>query len=184
MINKKLIRVLYQICADKNDVYDFTLADYLNTEYTVNADYEIPYLAGYSKDGKTIYIDKRLPRWISNHLDEKETYPDLPHLPQILKDLITAYINGLVRHERSEKYFEDYKKYKYPYAHELATAEERKLVTSYGIDWDTYQNYMLKMVKKFKTFSGPLPPDIDTKPEKDTHDYYRYHKIKRLEGKE
>ena len=175
MTNKKLIRVLYQICADKNGVYDFTLDDYLSTEYTVNTDYEIPYLAGYSKDGKTIYIDKRLPKCLFNYFEELE---------DTLKVLITAYINGLVRHERSEKYFEDYKKYKYPYAHELATAEERKLVTSYGIDWDTYQNYMLKMVKKFKTFSGPLPPNLDTKPEKDTHDYYRYHKIKRLEGKE
>ena len=31
----------------------------------LNTRYEIPYLAGYSQNGDTLYIDKRLPRWFT-----------------------------------------------------------------------------------------------------------------------
>lgn len=129
---------------------------------TVNTEYEIPYLAGYSFDGKTIYIDKRLPRYFklkSGNVIDTYTY--------------------LVVHEVVEKWYENLG-YKYPYAHERATGFERVYVTNDNIPWNEYQNYMLTMVKKLKTFSGPLPLDLDTKPEKDTHDYYRYHKIEKL----
>ena len=131
----------------------------------ISTEYEIPYLAGYSNDGKTIYIDKRLPKWFK------------------LKDDRAINVHKyLIVHERTEKLLEDTKEYKYPYAHEKATASERRAVEADGIEWDEYQNYMLKMVKKLKTFSGPLPKDLDTKPEKDTHDYYRYHKIREQQG--
>lgn len=132
----------------------------------INAEYQIPYLAGYSKDGKTIYIDKRLPRWFTLKSGKA----------------IDVY-KYLAVHERTEKLLEDTKDWKYPYAHEKATGEERRAVESDGIDWDEYQNYMLKMVKKLIAFSGPLPHDLDARPEKDTHDYYRYHKIEKLKEK-
>lgn len=157
--------------------------------FTVNTDYEVCYLAGYSEDGNTIYIDRRLPRFFT------------------LKDgrQIDVY-KYLIVHERWEKLAEDGKieitrkqrkdflewvwkfsgkpreengGYKYPFAHELATGKEREAVEKDGIDWNEYQNYMLQEVKKLKIFSES-PPDLDTKPEKDTHDYYRYHKIERL----
>ena len=134
---------------------------------TVNTQYQIPYLAGYSTDGKTIYIDKRLPRFFTTKSGKT----------------IDVY-KYLIVHEKTEKHLEDTKNYKYPYAHELATKAERIAVEKDGIVWDDYQNYMLKMVKKLKNFSAPLPIDLDTKPERDTHDSYRYHKIKKIKKTE
>ena len=154
----------------------------------INTDFEIPYLAGYSLDGHTIYIDKRLPRYY-----------------KIKNGRIIDIFKYLAWHEAAEKFLEDgtltltqqqwkdfndwlnHKKitlrtgYSYPYAHELATGLERYVVEKDDIDWDEYQNYMLKMVKKLEKFSGPLPLDLDTKPEKDSHDRYRYQKIKKIQ---
>jgi len=130
----------------------------------INNDYEVSYLAGYSIDGKTIYIDKRLPRYLTLKDGRKiDVYP------------------YLIEHESWEKHLEDNKNYRYSYAHEKATGKERAKVESDNIDWDEYQNYMLKMVKELKEFNTPVPPDLDLKPEKDSHDYYRYHKIKKME---
>jgi len=129
----------------------------------INTDYEIPYLAGYSVKGDMIYIDKRLPRRLKTKSGR-----------------VIDLFKYLVVHEIVEKYLEDHKHYKYAYAHELATGEERNAVERDNVNWDEYQNYMLKMVQQLKTFSGSLPLDLDTKPERDSHDYYRYHKIQKL----
>jgi len=131
----------------------------------LNTDYEVSYLAGYSVDGKTIYIDKRLPRWLT------------------LKDgrKVDVY-KYLVVHELWEKYLEDTMDYKYPYAHQMATGKEREAVERDGIDWNEYQDWMLTAVKKYGEFSES-PKDLDTKPEKDTHDYRRYHKIEDLKAR-
>ena len=129
----------------------------------INTKYEIPYLAGYSLNGMIIYIDRRLSRWLT------------------LKDGSKIDLfKYLIIHELYEKYMEDMRGYKYQYAHELATKAERGAVERDGIAWDIYQNHMLKMVRKLKRFASALPKDLDTKPEKDTHDYYRYHKIEKL----
>ncbi|MBE3087180.1 MAG: hypothetical protein IMZ64_13295, partial [Bacteroidetes bacterium] len=83
----------------------------VNTPYgekTLDMTYEIPYLAGYSKDGKTVYIDKRLD-------------PSLD-LSDGRKMNITKY---LIVHESTEKHLMDTKGYKYQYAHEKATGTER-----------------------------------------------------------
>jgi len=134
----------------------------------VNNSYEIPYLAGYSKDGKTIYIDKRL-----NPIFE---------LKDGRKMDITKYT---VIHECAEKILEDAIDYKYPYAHQQATGEERKAVEDDGYPWDEYQRYALSEVRRLKKLdpSERLPIDLDEKPEKDTKDYpllKKIHKQKEL----
>lgn len=161
----------------------------------INTEYNIPFLAGYSKDGRTIYIDKRLPKWFT------------------LKDGRAINVHKyLIVHERTEKHlledglffdtqmkeFQDWFKkehgrnldldehadgYKYPYAHQLATAKEREAVEDDDIVWDEYQNYMLKMVKKLKAFDGPVPKDLDLSPERHTQDYAGINKIKKLQGR-
>ena len=133
--------------------------------YNINADYEIPWLAGYSTDGHTIYIDKRLPRYLT--LSNGRTIDVYKYL----------YV-----HESTEKGLEDEKDYKYQYAHEKATKVEREAVESDGINWDEYQSYMLAEVKKLENFNGPLPSDFDDKPEKDTGEWSRYYKIEELKG--
>lgn len=145
-----------------NDVYQYVAAH----DITINNSYEVVCLAGYSVEGKTIYIDCRLPRWL------------------ILKDgrKIDLY-KYLIIHEIGEKIIEDSMGYKYPYAHEFSTGSlERKAVENDKIKWDEYQDFMLKEVQKLKKFSE-APPDIDTRPEKDTHDYYLLHKVEKLKHK-
>jgi hypothetical protein len=130
---------------------------------TLDLSYEIPYLAGYSKDGKTIYIDKRL----------KPVF----ELKSGKKINIVKY---LIVHESSEKHFIDVKNYKYPYAHEKATKLERKAVEDDGYPWIEYQKYALSEVQRIKKLDSnePLPKDLDDRPERDTHDYYRLEEIK------
>ena len=118
--------------------------------------YEIPYLAGYNKSGDTIYIDKRLE-------------PSF-----ILKDgRKMNVIKYLVIHEAIEKHLEDKKGYKYPYAHELSTGEEKKAVEKDNFPWDQYQKYVLKEIQRIKKIDpgDPIPADYDDQPERDTRDY-------------
>ena len=117
--------------------------------------YEIPYLAGYSKDGKTVYIDKRI--------------NPILILSDGKKMDVTPY---LVKHESTEKHLIDTMGYKYQYAHEKATAAEREKVEADGYPWDEYQKYVLGEYKRLKDLSpdAKVPADLDTKPEVDTHD--------------
>ena len=141
----------------------------INTPYgkkTLIRSYEIPYLAGYSKDGKIIYIDKRL-------------HPVFT-LKNGKKMDIVKY---LVVHESTEKHFMDVKDYKYPYAHEMATKAERKAVEADGYPWDEYEKYALSEVQRTKKLEPkePLPKNLDVRPEIDTRDYRLLKQIKRQE---
>ena len=130
--------------------------------------YEIPYLAGYSEDGKTVYVDKRV-----NLVFELEDGREM----NILKYLVV--------HETTEKHLEDEKGYKYQYAHEKATGVERQAVEADGYPWEEYQRYALAEVKRHKELdeSERLPEDLDEKPEIDTKDYVllkEIHKQKKI----
>jgi len=130
--------------------------------YIVNRDFQTPYLAGYSLDGRIVYIDKRLPRFLK------------------LKDgRVIGVDKYLCVHESWEKFYEDRYGYKYQAAHEFATGKEREAVEADGIPWVEYQNYMKRMVRKLMKFTGPLPHDLDLKPERDYHDIKLLEKIKR-----
>ena len=153
----------------------------------VNCKYEIPYLAGYSVDGKTIYIDKRLPRWFTPKSGLKVDIYKYLIVHEVWEKHLEAGTAKLTPLQKKKfldwldhKHLKKKGGYKYQYAHELATGKEREEVKKDGVDWKEYQKYVLGMVKKLKTFSGGLPKDLDVKPEKDTHDYYRLHKIEKL----
>jgi len=119
----------------------------------LNRDYEVNYLAGSSKDGDTIYIDKRLPEEMT------------------LKSGKTVGTDEFIAiHEATEYIFERLFSYKYQYAHELATGLEREAVERANIPWKEYQNYMLGMVKKLRKIDAEEPPDLYIKPEVDTKD--------------
>jgi len=141
------------------------LADLIKLpEARINTNYQVPYLAGYSEDGTTIYFDKRLPQYLTlTNGQEIDVY------------------KYLLVHEKTEKHLEDVKGYKYQYAHEKATGKEREAVEKDGVSWDEYQSYMLKMVKKLMKLSDNVPPDIDVKPEHDYHDIKMLHEIRRFQ---
>ena len=144
------------------------ISPYANSQVIVNNDYYVPYIAGSSKDGKTVYIDKRLPRYVKTKSGRvRDNFP------------------FVVKHEVVEWYAEIILKKKYAWAHEhYATVAERELVQHEGFDWDEYQNFFHEMVKKLKEIPGPIPPDLLLKPELDSGDMAGYHKYKQMEAEE
>ncbi len=73
-------------------------------------DHDIPYLAGYSKDGKTIYIDRHMPRTMK--LRGREIDSD----------------RFLILHEEVEKTLIDQLGLHYLHAHQIATRAEEAAV--------------------------------------------------------
>lgn len=116
--------------------------------------HEVPYLAGSSKSGGQIYIDRRFPQ----------------HLR--LKDGRSMDVDPFITlHEAVEKAVEDHMGYAYPHAHHLATVTERAAVEKAGYPWDEYQAHAHKYVhKEAGERYTDIPANIDTKPEHDEHD--------------
>jgi hypothetical protein len=77
---------------------------------SVNRDYDVPYIAGYSVDGKTIFIDRHLPR----------TFRWLLTTVRVEQFLLT--------HEIVEKALLDELRLHYLHAHQIAVRAERDAV--------------------------------------------------------
>ena len=115
--------------------------------------HDIPYLAGYSQDGKTIYIDR--------HMPETFTY----------KGKAIDTDRFLILHEEIEKTLIDRLDLHYLHAHQIALRAEQAAVRAAGIVWRDYDRFMQKYVKKFGDERlTKVPLDLDTKPYRDEHD--------------
>jgi hypothetical protein len=115
--------------------------------------HDIPYLAGYSQDGKTIYIDRHMPRSFKFHGRTIDTD------------------RFLVLHEEVEKTLIDQLGLHYLHAHQIATRAEEAAVHAAGIGWEAYDNFMQKYVKEIGDERlTKVPADLDTKPYRDEHD--------------
>jgi hypothetical protein len=129
--------------------------------------YCVPGLAGYSRDGQTIYIDKRLPRWLTLHTGRSiDTF------------------KYLAVHESTERKLEyEGKGMKYQEAHALAEKEECKAVEADGIKWSEYQGYMLKEIEKLDEIpvGAAIPHDLDLKPEIDMHAMKRFERYSKMQ---
>src|SRR5262249_14864552 len=84
---------------------------------TLDRKHDIPYLAGYSKDGKTIYIDRHMPS--SFRYSGKDINTD----------------RYLILHEKVEKTLIDQLNLHYLHAHQIATCAEQAAVRAAGIRW-------------------------------------------------
>jgi hypothetical protein len=116
--------------------------------------HDIPYLAGYSKDGKIIYIDR--------------------HMPQTFRyngrDINTD--RYLILHEEVEKTLIDQLNLHYLHAHQIASRAEQAAVRAAGIRWRDYDAFMQKNVKYIGDERlTKVPADLDLKPYRDEHDY-------------
>ncbi len=121
---------------------------------TIDRDHDIPYLAGYSLDGKRVYIDRRLP----------ESFP--------YKGRAIAVDRYLLLHEEVEKTLIDQLGLHYQHAHQIATRAEEAAVRADGISWRAYDRFMQTNVKRMGDERlTKLPPDLDLKPYRDEHDY-------------
>ncbi|HTS42299.1 MAG TPA: hypothetical protein VMH84_17370 [Xanthobacteraceae bacterium] len=115
--------------------------------------HDIPYLAGYSQDGKTIYIDRHMP-------------PSFRCRGRTIKT--DAF---LILHEEVEKTLIDQLGLHYLHAHQIATRAEQAAVRAAGITWRDYDRFMQKYVKAIGDERlAKVPADLDTKPYRDEHD--------------
>ena len=120
---------------------------------TIDRDHDIPYLAGYSLDGKRIYIDRHLPPTFQFRGRE------------------IAVDRYLLLHEEVEKTLIDQLKLHYQHAHQIATRAEQAAVRAAGISWRAYDRFMQKNVKRDGDERlSKVPADLDTKPYRDEHD--------------
>ena len=116
--------------------------------------HDIPYLAGYSVDGQTIYIDRHLPK-VMNHGGRKIE--------------VDRY---LIMHEEVEKTLIDQLGLHYLHAHQIATRAEEAAVRADGIGWRDYDRFMQKYVKHIGDERlQKVPADLDLKPYRDEHDF-------------
>jgi hypothetical protein len=115
--------------------------------------HDIPYLAGYSLDGKTIYIDRHMPRAFRFRGRSVETD------------------RFLILHEEVEKTLIDQLGLHYLHAHQIATRAEQAAVRAAGITWRDYDRFMQKYVKTIGDERlTKVPKDLDLKPYRDEHD--------------
>jgi hypothetical protein len=120
----------------------------------LDRNHDIPYLAGYSKDGKTIYIDRHMPK--SFRYQGREVNTD----------------RFLILHEEVEKTLIDQLGLHYLHAHQIATRVEQAAVRCAGVGWQAYDRFMQKYVKEMGDERlTKLPADLDQKPYRDEHDY-------------
>jgi hypothetical protein len=114
---------------------------------------DIPYLAGYSRDGRTIYIDRHIPT--SFVCDGREVLTD----------------RFLILHEAVEKSLLDHLGLHYQHAHQIALRAEEAAVRAEGVSWSDYDRFMREFIKEAGDERlAHLPLDLDIKPYRDEHD--------------
>jgi hypothetical protein len=138
---------------------DHTVDDILR-RVRLDRQHDVPYLAGYSRDGKTIYIDRHIPR--------------------------TFQANGrriptdryLILHEAVEKCILTQLHLVYQHAHQIALRAEQAAVKAAKVRWRDYNRFMEQYIKEAGDERlDRLPPDLDIKPYRDEHDYALLHRM-------
>ena len=120
----------------------------------VNREYDIPYIAGYSVDGHTVFIDRHLPR----------TFRWLMKAVRVEPFLLT--------HEIVEKALLDELRLHYLHAHQIAVRAERDAVKAAGIPWWVYQRFMRRHEKHIEEEKlVTVPASLDLTPYRDEKDF-------------
>lgn len=120
----------------------------------LDRDHDIPYLAGYSQDGKTIYIDRHMPESFVNSAGRT-----------IKTDRF------LVLHEAVEKTLIAQLGLRYQFAHQIALRAEQAAVRANEINWSEYDRFAQSYIKEIGSEKlVKVPSDLDMKPYRDEHD--------------
>jgi hypothetical protein len=117
--------------------------------------YDIPYLGGYSQDGRQVYFDRNLPRHVA--IAGKSTM-----IVKYLKVLETTEKAILLAGRLKGRAFD------YQEAHILATQAERRALEADGHDWDAYSKALEPVIAH--AARKPLhhvPSDLDLEPYRD-----------------
>jgi hypothetical protein len=129
---------------------------------TLDRSHDIPYLAGYSRDGKTVYIDRHLPRTFVT--DGRRVQID----------------RFLILHEMVEKTLLAELGLHYQHAHQIALRAEEAAVRGARISWRDYDSFMKRYIKEAgDECLSCLPLDLDIKPYRDEHDTKLLHAMQR-----
>lgn len=120
----------------------------------INNTFDIPYLAGYSKDAKTIYIDRRIPKFLK---DGKKQF-NIHHY--------------LILHEITEKALIDHLGYlHYQLAHEIASRAEYAAILGEGFSFRQYTAFIQEKLAEIREERNYfIPSDLDLKPYLDSKD--------------
>ena len=118
-------------------------------DYRVDRSYDVPYVAGYSEDAKTVFIDRHFKKMMGSV--DVEPY--------------------VFVHEKAEKALIDTFGLKYQEAHHIATCLERLTIDRDGIDWHRYEKFVMDQYKHIGHEKiERVPPNLDITPYKDEHD--------------
>ena len=116
-------------------------------------DYDIPYLAGYSLDGHTIFIDRHMPK---SFVYKRR---------KVLTDRF------LIVHEAVEKSLIQLLGMHYLHAHQIALHAEQAAVRAEGITWEAYDAFMQEYIKVIGDEAlTKVPDNLDLTPYRDFHD--------------
>ena len=163
-IRMKLERELRHKSEDiSDDVLSHTVKA-LGRRVRVSHDYDIPYIAGYSADGRTVFIDRHLPR----------TFRSWTQTIRVAQFLLV--------HEIIEKALLDELRLHYLHAHQIAVRAERDAVKAAGISWWTYQSFMKKHEKQIEEEKlTRVPASLDLTPYRDEKDFSLLQRLVRKE---
>jgi hypothetical protein len=116
--------------------------------------YDIPYIAGYSKDGRTVFIDRHLPRSF------------------VYKGRRIATDRFIATHEIVEKVLLDQLKLHYLHAHQIALRVEEAAVRAAGVDWHDYNAFTKGYEKEIGSERlQRVPRALDLTPYEDEGDF-------------
>ena len=152
------------ILITSEDIQDAMLMDVVSAirrrVRIVNRNYDIPYIAGYSQDGRTVFIDRHLPR----------TFRWLMKMVRVEPFLMT--------HEIVEKALLDELRLHYLHAHQIAVRIERDAVKAAGVSWWAYQRFMKqheKVIEEERLIR--VPATLDLTPYRDERDFALLHRL-------
>ena len=132
-------------------MHDQSIVRRVYSDLKLDREHDLPYLGGYSKDGKTIYLDRHLPEFLTLHEDGKaREFDPTPFL---------------LVHEKWEKAIIDELHWTYPPSHEVATGIERRQVLAHGLPWAAYSNALKPFIKADEHEKlVKVPKDLDLTP--------------------
>src|SRR3954464_13724774 len=147
-----------------DDVLQDVMKALLRRVHMVNREFDIPYIAGYSVDGHTVFIDRHLPRSFRWLLKTVRVEP------------------FLLTHEIVEKALLDELRLHYLHAHQIAVRAERDAVKAAGVSWWAYQRFIKKHEKQIEEEKlVKVPPTLDLTPYRDQKDFALLQKLVRKE---
>lgn len=120
----------------------------------IDRNFDIPYIAGYAKDGRAVFIDRHMPK---SFIDRGR---------RVTTDRFLA------THEIVEKALLDQLGLHYLHAHQIALRTEEAAVRAAGIDWHNYNAF----TKKYEKTIGDerlkrVPRRLDLTPYRDEDDF-------------